>query len=265
MQMIKVALIQVNATVDIEQNISILSKLVIEAYHGGAKMIITPEVSNFLGATDKQKYNSLKIQNEDPCLFALQNLSAKLGVWLLIGSLALKAEPDENQIKSFVNRSFLINPCGHIIACYDKINMFDVTLNSDQIFNESDTFQAGNQSILIKFLDTKIGLTICYDLRFPLLFKQLSDHGANIICVPSAFTWFTGSLHWEVLLRARAIENKVFILAPAQCGIHGNGRKSWGHSMAIEPSGRILVDGGIDPGINFVDIDLSLSKGIQHG
>ena len=263
MKIIKVALIQINTTVDIDNNISVLSSLIKRAHLEGAKLIITPEVSNFLGSTIEQKYSRLKTQNDDPCLFALQNLSAKLGVWLLIGSLALKSDYQKKHFKSFVNRSFLINPYGRIIAHYDKINMFDIELSPTQIFKESDTFQSGNKAALVEFLDVKIGLTICYDVRFPILFKKLSDHGAHIICIPSAFTRFTGSLHWEILLRARAIENEVFILAPAQCGMHGNGRKSWGHSMAIEPSGRILVDGGIDPGINFVDIDLSLLKRLQ--
>ena len=182
--------------------------------------------------------------------------AAEAGVWLLIGSLALKTDDPDGR---FANRSFLIGPDGGIVARYDKIHMFDVDVSPEETYRESDGFRPGDRAVVADMPLGKLGMTICYDVRFPHLHRALAQAGATILTVPAAFSYVTGAAHWEVLLRARAIETGCFVLAPAQTGTHaatsGRTRQTHGHSMVVAPWGEVLADGGVEPGIVMVDLD----------
>ncbi len=203
----------------------------------------------------------LTTEEHDPTLAALRNLAAGKAVWLLIGSLALKPDADDGR---FVNRSFLINPSGQITARYDKINMFDVTVSPAETYRESDGYQPGDRAVVADMPFGTLGMTICYDVRFPALYRDLAREGAGVIVVPSAFSPVTGAAHWHTLLRARAIECGAYILAPAQCGTHatssGRQRETYGHSLAVDPWGMVLADGGTEPGVTLIDLNLELVR-----
>lgn len=196
-----------------------------------------------------QQNESLTTEADDKTFERLREVAADCGVWLLIGSLAVKGAPDGR----FCNRSILLGPDGAIVARYDKIHMFDAIPTADENYRESNGYRPGSVATLAETPLARIGMTICYDMRFPDLYLRLARAGAQILAVPSAFTRPTGAAHWEVLLRARAIETGCFVLAPAQCGIHsatrGPMRKTWGHSLVISPWGEVLADGGDEPGI----------------
>jgi predicted amidohydrolase len=200
----------------------------------------------------------LNPEETDPTLAALRDAAAKHGIWLLIGSLGLLTQDEDGR---FANRSFLIAPDGGVAARYDKIHMFDVNVSETEVYRESAGYRPGNHAILAETPFAKIGLTVCYDVRFPHLYRRLAQSGAQIITVPAAFNHITGAAHWETLLRARAIETGCFILAPAQTGFHpekdGKGRRTHGHSLAIAPWGEVLSDAGTEPGVTFVDLDLA--------
>ena len=227
-----------------------------EAAGKGAKFVLTPEVTNCVSASRTRQNEVLATEDDDRTLPALQSEAARHGIWLLIGSLALKARGEDR----FVNRSFLISPGGEIVARYDKIHMFDVAINEVETYRESDGYRAGEKAVLADMDGVPLGLTICYDLRFPYLYRGLAKAGAKIMTVPAAFSPDTGAAHWETLLRARAIETGAFVLAPAQCGVHdaarGRQRKTYGHSLAVDPWGRVLLDGGDMPGVHLVDLKL---------
>ncbi len=252
--MLRAALVQLNSSDDPAANMVQISEFVRAAHAGGARLIATPEVSNMMSLSRSHQQNMLQIQADDQTLKGLRDLAAELSVWLLIGSLALKSETSA----LFVNRSFLISPNGEIAAWYDKIHMFDVQLDNGEGYRESAQFQPGDRAVLAKTDFGKIGLTICYDLRFGHLHRSLAKADAAIITAPAAFTVPTGQAHWHVLLRARAIETGCFILAPAQCGTHAQGRKTYGHSIAIDPWGNILSEADETPGVTFADLDLTL-------
>lgn len=224
---------------------------------GGAGFVLTPECTNLLSTSRDHQRATFRHEDQDETLATLRAETARLGIWLLIGSLGLLTDDPEGR---FANRSFLITPTGEIAARYDKIHMFDVTISETESYRESAGYRSGARAVLADTPFGKIGMTICYDLRFPGLFRQLAQAGAQIITVPSAFSPMTGAAHWEVLLRARAIETGCYVLAPAQTGAHaqsnGAGRKTYGHSMAIAPWGEVLVDGGTEPGVTFVDLDI---------
>ena len=194
----------------------------------------------------------------------LCRIAAQKGIWLLIGSLALKSENDSR----FANRSFLIGPDGRIQARYDKMHMFDVTLSETETYRESDGYKPGDRAVVSHVENTTVGLTICYDVRFPYLYRDLAQAGAKVLTVPSAFSPDTGPFHWEPLLRARAIETGSFVLAPAQTGLHkaarGRSRRTWGHSLAIDPWGRVLCDSGESPGVKIVELDLSVVDDVRR-
>ncbi|MCG6902630.1 MAG: carbon-nitrogen hydrolase family protein, partial [Rhodobacter sp.] len=200
----------------------------------------------------------LQAEDADITLAALRQDAAKLNKWLLIGSLALKSDDPQGR---FVNRSFLIAPDGSILARYDKIHMFDVTISDTESYRESAGYRPGSHAVMADTALGHIGMTICYDLRFPALYRNLAKSGAQILTVPSAFSPVTGAAHWETLLSARAIETGCFVLAPAQCGTHaaaaGKPRQTYGHSLAVSPWGAVLTDGGTDPGVTMVDIDVA--------
>ena len=229
--------------------------LVAEAASQGAQFVLTPEVTNCVSASRNRQREVLSSEVEDPTLYALREEAARHGIWLLIGSLAL-IDPDGDG--RFVNRSFLIGPDGQIAARYDKIHMFDVKISEEETYRESAGYRPGDRAVVADVDGVLVGLTICYDLRFPNLYRDLAKAGAKILTVPSAFAPDTGAAHWNTLLRARAIECGAFVLAPAQCGEHaasrGRSRRTHGHSLAVDPWGRVLADGGDLPGVTLVDL-----------
>ncbi len=252
----RVGLIQLNSSDDPAENLESVSRYMGEAAEGGARFVLTPEVTNCVSASRKVQSEVLSTEDQDMTLAMLRSEAARYDIWLLIGSLALKAEGEDR----FVNRSFLISPGGEITARYDKIHMFDVTISDAESYRESDGYRPGDRAVVGSVDGTPVGMTVCYDLRFPYLYRGLAKAGARVLTVPSAFAVETGRAHWEVLLRARAIETGSFVLAPAQCGTHkrrkGWQRRTFGHSLAINPWGGVLADGGETPGVSLVDLRL---------
>jgi predicted amidohydrolase len=254
MTMFRAACVQLRSSDDVDENIAAASALIREAKAAGADFIATPENTTLMAPDGGAKLERSFSEDRDPALPAFRALAEELNVWLLIGSLAIKVSETKT-----ANRSYLIDPRGRIAAQYDKIHLFDVDLPSGEKYRESNTVAGGNRAVLADSPWGKIGLTICYDLRFPQLYRALSQAGAFMLTVPSAFTETTGRAHWHTLLRARAIENGAFVIAPAQGGHHANGRKTYGHSLMIAPWGEVLAEGGVDPGVIWADIDPALS------
>lgn len=254
----RAALIQLTSSDDPEANSPVTRDHVRAAAEAGAELILTPEVTNCVSASRTRQAQVLRHEDDDPTLAALREDAAALGRWLLIGSLALKTHDADGR---FANRSFLIGPDGEISARYDKIHMFDVQVSESETYRESAGFRPGTRAVLADTPLAKIGLTVCYDLRFPHLYRALGKGGAQIITVPAAFSPVTGAAHWESLLRARAIETGAFVLAPAQTGEHaasrGKPRKTHGHSLAVAPWGEVIADAGTEPGVTLVDLDLA--------
>lgn len=261
----RAGLIQLTSSDDPGANLETTRALIAEAARGGATFVLTPEVTNCLSTSRSHQRNVLCLEKDDPTLAALQGDARALGIWILIGSLALKTHGQDGR---FANRSFLVSPEGQIMARYDKIHMFDVNLGEEERFEESTGYRPGDQAVLAELPGCKLGMTICYDVRFPGLYRALAQAGADVITIPSAFAPSTGAAHWETLLRARAIETGAFILAPAQCGTHpasvGKARKTYGHSLAVSPWGEVLGDGGTMPGITLVDLNLELVREARH-
>ena len=254
----KIAALQLCASDDPVANLALTLSMVRQAAEAGAQFIATPEVTNCISNSRRHQNQVLALQEDDQTLAALCAAAARFGVWISVGSLALKL-PDDDR---FTNRSFMIDPSGQIVAHYDKIHMFDVTLSETEQYRESDGYRAGDHAVIADTAFGKIGMTICYDIRFPHLYRGLAKSGASILLIPAAFAQSTGRAHWEVLLRARAIETGCFVVAAAQTGEHqtsqGRPRKTYGHSMIISPWGEILADAGEDQGIIYADLDLSL-------
>ena len=253
----RVALVQMTSGDDPARNLKSAVSLVREAASKGAEFVLTPEVTNCVSSSRRHQEDVLRLEAEDQTLRALADEAKSLGIWLLIGSLALKTGESDGR---FANRSLLINPEGEIKARYDKMHMFDVTLSETESYRESDGYRPGSNPTLTEVDGIPLGMTVCYDLRFPYLFRHLAHQGAKIITVPAAFAVPTGQAHWEVLLRARAIENGCFILAPAQTGQHlastGKGRSTYGHSLVVAPWGEILLDAGEAAGVYIADLEL---------
>ena len=254
----RIALIQLTVTDDPVANLAASLGFVRQAHAEGAEFILTPECTNGLWSNRAAQKALLRLEEDDATLAALRDEAGKLGVWLLIGSLALLTGDSDGR---FANRSFLIRPDASIAARYDKIHMFDVNVSETEVYRESAAFRPGSQAVIAQTPFAPIGMTVCYDVRFATLYRKLAQGGAQIITVPAAFNHITGAAHWETLLRARAIENGAFVLAPAQTGFHaeadGKGRRTYGHSLAIAPWGEVLADGGTEPGVTLVDIDLT--------
>ena len=253
---VRTALVQLCSGDDPAVNLVTTEALVREAAKGGATLVLTPECTNIVSASRALQARVLVPEEADPTLARLTALAGELGVWLLVGSLCLKSgEPDGR----FVNRSFLIGPDGRIRARYDKIHMFDVDVDGAESYRESAAYRPGGRAVAAEAAGLRLGMTICYDLRFPHLYRDLAKAGAEAVAVPSAFTVPTGAAHWHVLLRARAIETGTFVLAPAQSGIHaaseGRVRETYGHSLAVDPWGTVIADAGDPVGVSFVDID----------
>lgn len=258
---LRAALVQISASDDPAKNLPVTEAMIREAAAGGAALIATPEVTNIISMSRKRQARLLRGESADETLARLRGVAAELKIWLLIGSLALKGPEGESR---FVNRSFLIAPDGKIAAKYDKIHMFDANPDSGEAYRESSGYRPGERAALAQTPWGPLGLTICYDMRFPELYQRLARAGARLITIPSAFTRPTGKAHWEVLLRARAIETGCHILAPAQCGEHeaeeGPARATWGHSMIIAPWGEVLAEAGEEPAVIFADLNLTATE-----
>lgn len=250
--MIRAALIQLRSGTDMARNLAEASALIREAAAQGADVVCTPEMTNIL-EPDRPRLRSLaRPEAEDEGVAAFSALAAELGLWLNIGSLALKGAGEK-----LVNRSLLFAPDGAIAARYDKIHLFDVDLPTGESLRESHAYEGGTAAVLVETPLAPIGLTICYDMRFPHLYRALAKAGARLFTLPSAFTVPTGQAHWHVLLRARAIETGSFVLAAAQGGRHDSGRETYGHSLIVAPWGEVLAEAGTEPGIVIADLDLA--------
>jgi len=261
------ALVQMRSGLTPEPNLEQGIRLIRDAVKAGADYVLTPEVSNMMQLNREALFAQLAEQDDDLSLKAYRELARELNIHLHIGSLALRASPERA-----VNRSFLIGPDGAILASYDKIHMFDIDLGNGESYRESANYQPGETAVISDLPWGRIGLTICYDVRFPALYRALAESGASFLAVPAAFTKPTGEAHWHVLLRARAIENGCFVFAAAQGGLHENKRETFGHSLIIDPWGKVLAEGGIEPGFIMARIDpaeVTKARGkipsLQHG
>lgn len=251
----RAALVQMRSGRDMARNFRDASAMIREAKARGAGFVSTPEMTNIL-EPDRPRLRSLaRAEAEDASVGAFAGLARELSLWLNIGSLALKGEGEK-----LVNRSLLFSPQGEIAARYDKIHLFDVDLPSGETLRESHAYQGGAKASVTALPFGHLGLTICYDIRFPHLYTSLASRGAVFFTVPSAFTVPTGEAHWHVLLRARAIETGAFVLAAAQGGRHESGRETYGHSLAVSPWGGVLAEGGIDPEVLVFDMDVEQVK-----
>jgi predicted amidohydrolase len=263
----KTAMIQMRSGLNPTANIDDAARLIGEAKSAGADYALTPEMTNILAAKRQQLFAVVVEEEKDTSLAAMRELARKLGIYIHIGSLAIKVSNDRA-----ANRSFLIDPKGDIAARYDKIHMFDVDLADGESYRESRNYRPGELAVLADLPWGRLGLTVCYDLRFPALYRALAEAGATMLAIPSAFTKQTGEAHWHVLMRSRAIENGSFVFAAAQGGKHENGRETYGHSLVVDPWGRIIAEGGTEPGIIMAEIDLAeVAKAraripsLQHG
>lgn len=252
---LRIACVQVNAQDDMEGNIRVAEGFAREAAKAGAKLIGFPENVAFMAPDGQGVREAARAEGIHPALARFQALARELDAWLLVGSLGIAGVDASGRV---ANRSFVIDASGQIVTRYDKIHMFDVELPGGESYRESATFRAGGAAVTVATPWAKLGLSICYDLRFPYLYRALAHAGAEIISVPSAFTLTTGRAHWHTLLRARAIETGSFIFAPAQCGTHPRGRQTFGHSLIVDPWGQVLADGGEAPGFVAADLDLAM-------
>lgn len=253
----RAGLVQLTVTDDPAANLPATLALIRRAAEGGAGFVLTPEMTNGLSSSRARQRAVFRHEDADPTLAALRNEAARDGLWLVAGSIGLLTDDDADG--RFANRSFLIAPDGGIAARYDKIHMFDVNVSETEIYRESQGYRPGGRAVVADTPFGRIGLTVCYDVRFPHLYRRLAQAGAEILTVPAAFNHITGAAHWDVLLRARAIECGAWVLAPAQTGFHaetdGRGRRTHGHSLAVDPWGRVVADGGAEPGVTYAEID----------
>ncbi|MFZ0197117.1 MAG: carbon-nitrogen hydrolase family protein [Pseudolabrys sp.] len=246
----KAAMIQMRSGLTPGANSDDAVRMIGEAKSAGADYVLTPEMTNILAARREQLFSVVVEEEADASLATLREVARKLGIYVHIGSLAIKISPDRA-----ANRSFLIGPKGDILARYDKIHMFDVDLAGGESYRESRNYRPGELAVLADLPWGRLGLTVCYDLRFPALYRALAEAGATMLAIPSAFTKQTGEAHWHVLMRARAIENGSFVFAAAQGGKHENGRDTYGHSLIVDPWGSIIAEGGTQPGVIMAEIN----------
>jgi deaminated glutathione amidase len=262
-----VGLVQMRSGLTPSANLDTAVKLIGEAKAAGADYVQTPEMTNIMDIRRERMLATVVPEENDTGLARLRELARALGIWLHVGSLAVKVSPDRA-----ANRAFMIDPAGEIVARYDKIHMFDVDLAGGESYRESNSFRPGESAIAADLPWGRLGLTICYDLRFPALYRALAEAGCSFIAIPAAFTKQTGEAHWHVLIRARAIENGCYVFAAAQGGAHENGRSTFGHSLVVDPWGRILAEGDTEPGIVIAKVDpaeVAAARGrvpsLQHG
>jgi predicted amidohydrolase len=247
----RAAILQMQSGIDPAANARTIVDAIEEARAGGAEMLFTPEMSNLLDRDRARSEAHLRAEDDDETLAAVRQAAAEAGMWVHLGSLALRGEDGMR-----LNRGLLIDGAGAVRARYDKIHLFDVDLATGESWRESAVYARGQRAVAAETPWGKLGLSICYDIRFPDLYRTLTDAGAAILAIPAAFTVPTGQAHWHVLLRARAIEAGVFVIAAAQAGRHEDGRETFGHSLAVGPWGEVLLDMSETPGLNFVDLDL---------
>jgi deaminated glutathione amidase len=256
----RVAVLQMCSGIDPAANADALVAGMEEAAAGGARLVFTPEMTGLLDRDRARAAGAIVDEAADPVLAAAQETAARLGLWVSLGSLALRPGGDEAR---YVNRGFLIDATGVIRARYDKLHLFDVDLPTGESWRESAAYRPGTGAVVAETPVGRLGLSICYDMRFPDLYRALSDAGAEILAVPAAFTVPTGRAHWHVLLRARAIEAGCFVIAAAQAGRHEDGRDTYGHSLVVDPWGEVLLDMGDAPGLGFAEIDLDRLRDIR--
>jgi len=249
-QIFKAACLQLNSAREVEPNIAALERLARQARERGAQLIMTPEVSDMIEPERALRFEKARPEMEHPMLAAAQKLARELDAYLLLGSLVVRVDAE-----TLANRSFLIDPDGAIRQRYDKIHMFDVDLPNGERYRESSVFRPGTEAVLAPLPWGVLGMTICYDLRFPQLYRALAQAGADFLTIPSAFTVPTGRAHWQTLMRARAIETGCFVFAPAQWGEHAKGRKTYGHSIIVAPWGEVLAEAEDGVGLIMAEID----------
>jgi predicted amidohydrolase len=263
----RVGLIQMRTGRAVQANLDAAAKLIGEAKSAGADYVQTPEMTNIMEVNREKFFAAIVEEDADTGLAMFRELARSLGIYVHVGSLAIRVSPDKA-----ANRAFLIDPRGAVAARYDKIHMFDVDLANGESYRESRNYRAGELAVLKDLPWGRLGITVCYDLRFPSLYRALAEAGASFLAIPSAFTRQTGEAHWHILNRARAIENGCFVLSAAQGGKHENGRETFGHSLVVDPWGRILAEGGTEPGVIMAEIDpaevvaaRSKVPSLQHG
>jgi predicted amidohydrolase len=263
----KVALIQMRSGLDPATNLKAVLAGVDEAKRGGADYVLTPEMTNVLENNRERLFTKIVGEEHDATLATLREVARRLSIYIHIGSLAVRASPEKA-----ANRAFLIDRKGDIAARYDKIHMFDVDLANGESYRESNSYRPGELAVVADLPWGRLGLSVCYDLRFPALYRALAEAGASFLAIPSAFTKQTGEAHWHVLMRARAIENGCYVFAAAQGGKHEHGRETYGHSLVVDPWGKIVAEGGTEPGVIFADVDpaqVAIARGrvpsLNHG
>ncbi|MBH89122.1 MAG: amidohydrolase [Magnetovibrio sp.] len=250
---LKVACIQITSGESVQRNLDVAWGIVRKACDAGADLIALPEATNVMASNKNILKSNTEPEENNQALFAFQSMAQETGAWILVGSLLIDLPKNDKM----ANRSFLINNNGAICARYDKIHMFDVELGGAENHLESDFYNPGNKLVLATTPWGKLGMTICYDLRFPYLYRALGHAGARMLSIPSAFTRVSGRAHWHVLQRARAIETGSYVIAPAQCGNHPGNRQTYGHSLIVNPWGEVVADGGEDIGFIIADVDLT--------
>jgi predicted amidohydrolase len=253
------AMIQLRTTLSPEASFAQAATLIRQAHRNGADYVLTPEMSNLMQENRKALFALLADEERDASLAGYRTLARELKIFVHVGSLAVRMNPERA-----ANRSFLIDPAGEIVARYDKIHMFDVDLGNGEAYRESANYAPGEAAVLADLPWGRLGLSICYDLRFPALYRALAEAGASFITIPSAFTRRTGEAHWHVLMRARAIETGCFVFAAAQGGKHENGRETYGHSLIVDPWGTVLAEGGAEPGIVMARIDPAMVTSVRR-
>ena len=256
----RAAILQMTSGIDPVANAATMVMAVQQAAEQGADMLLTPEMAGYLDRNRQRAAETLRSEADDPVLAAAREAAARHGLWVHLGSLPLKEEGGDGR---WVNRSFVIDGKGEIRARYDKIHLFDVDLATGESWRESAVYRPGEKVVAVETPWGRIGLSVCYDLRFPDLYRALTNAGATMLLVPAAFTVPTGEAHWHVLLRARAIEAGCFVIAPAQTGRHDDGRETYGHSLVIDPWGEVLLDMGEQAGLALADIDLSRVEDVR--
>ena len=256
----RAAILQMTSGIDPTANAAVIVDAVEQAAEHGADMLFTPEMAGYLDRNRARAAETLRSEADDPVLAAAREAAARHGLWVHLGSLPLKEEGGDGR---WVNRSFVIDGKGEIRARYDKIHLFDVDLATGESWRESAVYRPGEKVVAVETPWGRMGLSVCYDLRFPDLYRALTNAGATMLLVPAAFTVPTGEAHWHVLLRARAIEAGCFVIAPAQTGRHDDGRETYGHSLVIDPWGEVLLDMGEQAGLALADIDLSRVEDVR--
>ena len=255
---VRVALVQMCSGRDLKRNLRDATALIREAAGGGARYIQTPEVTTLMELERQRLFAAAEPEHANSALQQFSDLARELSIWLHVGSMIVRVSEDK-----LANRSFVISPAGEVTARYDKIHMFDVDLPNGEVYRESANYRPGTRAVVADLPWGPIGLSICYDLRFPYLYRALAKNGAICLAVPAAFTRLTGEAHWVTLLRARAIEAQCFVFAAAQGGAHEHGRETFGHSLIVSPWGQILAEGGVHPSVIFADVELGMIEDVR--